>query len=519
VQSIFFALLAAALILTVLGQSIPARKTPARDYGIYLYTGAQILKGGLPYRDAWESKPPGIFYLDALALWLGRGTRWGVWAIEVVSLLAAITFSFNLMRRLWGTWAALFGLLTWLYGLNWSLMGGNLTEEYPLPLHFLALSLFPALVSGRPKRALDFLLGVLFALCFLFRPNNAVVEAAIILTLLVARAAQRDFRALAGQMAWIAAGAALPMGITAAYFQAHGLLRELLEASVLYNLIYSGTPLSTNSPLQIGWQILRGSLWIAAAGYLVAALMLWRRGPDKWLYVLLLTGWPMLIFLSDPAKRNYVHYYMNWLPFIGLLAALAFHFVQGLLIPGLKDSPSLRLAGLAVALALTGIFFISNGMVDDYQKVIGRLRAAGPTGAELKTPLSIYINEETQPGQEVLFWGGYPGENFMSKRDTPSAALFYPLYLESGISNRLNERFLRELEANRPVVIVDMGDQIALSLDKQEREKRRAAGVGWTYLPPNLDRVFAFIDENYSLEKKFRGLGIYRLKGSDHQTQ
>ncbi len=344
-QGLLFALLAVLLTLTVLGQSIPARKTPARDYGFYVYIGDQILHGKLPYRDVWESKPPAIFYLNALALQLGRGTRWGIWAIEALSLLAAIVLSFGLMNRLWGPWAALAGLLTWVYGLNLTLMGGNMTEEYPLPLHFLALALFPALVREAQKRTPAFLLGLVFALCLLFRPNNAVTEAAVILVLLTARAARREYRDLLGQALWIAAGTLLPLLITAAYFWSQGLLKDLLEASVLYNLAYSGTPLTSVSPLQFGARVLGPAIWIAAGGYLAAGLSLWLPGEDKWLYVLLLVGWPLVIFLSDPARRNYVHYDMNWLPFMGLLAGLAFHFLQRLLIPRLKDSAALRLAG------------------------------------------------------------------------------------------------------------------------------------------------------------------------------
>src|SRR3972149_968500 len=160
------------LTLIVLVQSNPGKKTPARDYGFYIYIGDQILHGKLPYHDAWESKPPAIFYLNAFALWLGRGTRWGIWALEVASLMAAIYASFILMKKLWGTWPALFGVLLWVYGLNLTLLGGNMTEEYPLPLHFLALILFLKLIETPARPSSNFLLGAVFALSFLFRPNN-----------------------------------------------------------------------------------------------------------------------------------------------------------------------------------------------------------------------------------------------------------------------------------------------------------------------------------------------------------
>jgi len=514
VQQVLFLLLAGLLVITVLNQANPARKTPSRDHGIYIYVGAQILKGHLPYETAWESKPPGVFYVGALGLWLGRGSRWGVWVVEALSLLAAIILSFGLMRRLWGTWAALFGLLTWLYGLNWSLMGGNLTEEYPLPLHFLALWLFPALLRPDPNRLLALLLGAVFSLTFLFRANNAVTEAAVILTILLARLARRDLRGLLRQGFWIALGAALPLALTVVWFQAHGLLRELLEASLLYNLVYGGTPFTAASPIVTGAALLGGALWIAAAGYVLAALHLWAGGEDRWWYVLLLIGWPLVIFLSDLARRNYAHYYMNWLPFMALLAALAFHSVQRLLLPRLDESSPLRVAGLITALGLALAFFLSQGMWEDQGKVIRRLREGAPAWGEVRSPVAVYVNEHTRPGEKVIFWGGYPGENFMSRRDSPVAALLYPLYLRSGIADRLERHFFEELQAGPPVMIVDMGEPWAFSLDPLERERLRLAGEGWPYPPANLEEVFAFIDANYFLERRFRGLGIYRLKGT-----
>src|ERR1043165_8106316 len=38
-----------------------------RDQGIYALVGEGILHGKLPYRDLWDFKPPGVFFVYALA--------------------------------------------------------------------------------------------------------------------------------------------------------------------------------------------------------------------------------------------------------------------------------------------------------------------------------------------------------------------------------------------------------------------------------------------------------------------
>jgi hypothetical protein len=114
----------------------------------------------------------------------------------------------------------------------------------------------------------------------------------------------------------------------------------------------------------------------------------------------------------------------------------------------------------------------------------------------------------------MLFWASQPGENFMSRRDTPNSSLFYPSYLESEISDRLSADFLEDITVHPPVLIVDMRRLEPLSLDPQERAEQRAIGIGWPYPPENLELVFDFIEQNYYLEGRTKGKDIYRLIGT-----
>ena len=142
VSNILLALLIIVLSLIVLSQANPGLSLPDRDYGIFSYIGQQIVLGKLPYKDAWDHKPPAVFYVDALGLWAAHGLRWGIWAIEFICLAAAIWLSYILIKKLWGVFPALCAIAIWIFGLNITLQGGNITEEFPLPLHFLALIFF-----------------------------------------------------------------------------------------------------------------------------------------------------------------------------------------------------------------------------------------------------------------------------------------------------------------------------------------------------------------------------------------
>ena len=53
-----------------------------RDQGIYAMVGRALLHGEMPYRDAWDFKPPGIFLIYASARALFGGGQWGIRVLE-----------------------------------------------------------------------------------------------------------------------------------------------------------------------------------------------------------------------------------------------------------------------------------------------------------------------------------------------------------------------------------------------------------------------------------------------------
>jgi hypothetical protein len=221
---------------------------------------------------------------------------------------------------------------------------------------------------------------------------------------------------------------AYPDAVTAVYFWQAGQLQNLLDASILYNLTYSSVRLSATSPLQFGFVALGASLWIAMTGWVLAVLQLRGPAPTRWLSVLLSIGWLMVIFLSDPARRNYIHYYMNWLPFMGLLGGLAFHFARTRIFPRLTDTPTARSAGLSAALALTIYFFVWNNGLGDYRRIIERLGEWDTTRGETRT-LSRCMNEHTCRGDGPVL--GAPIRVRTSCPARSPSGSFYPLFVPS----------------------------------------------------------------------------------------
>ena len=167
--------LAAALLML----RVPALAQPmGADQGLYAYVGERILAGELPYRDAWDQKPPAIHYTYALmrAAWPGDG------AVGAADLLAAGTVAWLLYRLGTVTGSSAAGAVSALVFLL--LSNPSLTRLGGIRLRAQCETFIAVVVAGglllllhrtagtRPVRVLA--AGILFGLAFLFKYNAGI---------------------------------------------------------------------------------------------------------------------------------------------------------------------------------------------------------------------------------------------------------------------------------------------------------------------------------------------------------
>jgi hypothetical protein len=77
-----------------------------RDHGIYATVADTILRGGMPYRDAWDFKPPGIYLVFALVRAVLGPAQVSIRIFEVLGL-ASMVWAFTIFsQRFFGSWRA-----------------------------------------------------------------------------------------------------------------------------------------------------------------------------------------------------------------------------------------------------------------------------------------------------------------------------------------------------------------------------------------------------------------------------
>lgn len=504
-------LLASLLALAVLGvlrQANPLTNFPSLDGGYYLYFGQQLLAGKTAYIDVWESKTPGIFYVDMLGLALARGSRWGVWLLEFVALFTAGVLSFLGLRKSYGIFPAMAAVCAWLWALNPILQGGNLTEEFSLPFNFLALLVFGLALEKPAAKWPAFIIGLTFAASFIFRPNNTGVQVAIVLTWFITSLREKDIKTLLVRLLWSGLGVLLGLGLVSAYFLARGNWWEMVNAALLYNTAITQTRAGFLETLGAGLERIGIPAGFGLLGYLlVASRAFEQRRLAAWeLFVLIL--WPLEILLSGLSGRGYDHYLIPWMVALAILTAILTETTLG----AFSRFTERRTLLAATVFLLLGLF-LSRATLIEYGQAFQRLAFNRQAGIEMDSPVAAYLRQQSQPEETVLVWGGRPVFNFLARRQAPTAFLFYPLFLDVPFTRVIAEQFYVDLTTRRPLLIVDaalVNQDLVPALDPVRRKEQFKSGQLWPTLPENIDAVLAYIDENYQLAETIDGYPIYQ---------
>ena len=511
------ALLLVLPVAYVMQPGIIYRDKPYRDSGVFLYTGWRILDGAVPYRDVWDHKGPLIFYINALGLWLGRGSIWGVLAIQFIALAAALVLCFLAVRRELGGAPALLAALLCVIALPFVLQHGNLVEQYAITLQFAGVYLFVIAERERRYGRTGLLIGATLALAALLRPNLVGVWVAILLYVLSRLAVPDERRFYAHSLRRIALGAAAVLAPVLLYFTLTGAINHFVTATLQYNVTYVDVSMgSRKQAITEGLEILSvpGMAFFALPMWLVAVAYVIRyRGKlaDISPLVRLVVLWlPIDLLFVSLSGRFYLHYYLTLMPVFSVLAAFLVSHVLRTAPDEAGPQPEADAlfrtwlpAGVLVAAALIAWPKLYE------QDRIERQVLAGFSYA----PAVEYITASTSEDDHVLLWGAEPAINFLARRRSPTRFVYqYPLYTAGGQRGALARDFLRDLQARPPALIVDAsartvvdGVELVPPLDPAQREqwhgKRAAltsgAGAGAPGIVPEMEPVFAWIQANY----------------------
>ena len=473
---------AAAAVLTALSVAVlipnhPAGRDPAEDTGVFYYAAQRLLDGGTPYRDLWDHKPPGVYFVAAVGLALGR--ELGVWLVQIAFLVAAALLGYRALRHEFGAVAAFAGSLAWLAALpRLFLENGHTTfaEFYALPLQFGALCLVMEIRALTAARAT--LLGLLAGVAVVLKPTLLGIWLAIGLVMLF-----RDRRRAVVAFALLAAGAVVPLAVVVAWAAARGVLAEMVDQVVVYNRIYAAfAPFSDRVAA-----VLSGIRLTLPSGLAVVAIGAWvyavlTRRPGAMLLRVALVAFPIEVALAA-GGRGYHYYFIAWLPAMAILAAFAVGEVLRIVPP--------RLARPVLSLGVVAMCVLPGLLVT---------RLALTTVEERAGLAGEYVAANTRADDTVLVWGSHTEVLFLAGRRSPTRYVYqYGALATRGYATpaRVAE-LLADLERERPALILDASSESFVTPPLDVAGFRAWVSPEPQYaLLPDLERVIDFILANY----------------------
>lgn len=258
----------AALLFLALALRVPSLVQPTgNDQSLYLYTASRVNAGGVPYLDAWDQKPPAVFFVYAFALRFLPADVAVASADLVVSVLIAVLLVI-LGRRMIGSSTGYLAAFLFLFFGNPSfsrLSGVYIRGQCEV---FIALAVTVSLATLAKRRPGPWLLlsaGLWLGVAFWLKYNalTYLLPAAVLLwpwrdggagasdasdpsgvrmsagVAASPNPASADLASAASRVAIVVAGFLVVGLFAVSYFQTHGALDALWRATIDYNLRYS----------------------------------------------------------------------------------------------------------------------------------------------------------------------------------------------------------------------------------------------------------------------------------------
>lgn len=484
--------------------------TVGGDQSVYAYIAQVTSQGGVPYRDAWDVKPPGVFLAYAGALMAGGGSDVALQALDAGFVLL--------------------GGLVLLFGLGSVLgpaAGLGAGAAFVTTMHALVAQGYfgqPELAAGAAICGLAVLLareakglGAVFAgatlvgVATVFKSTSLLFVLGV-LPLVVALGKER--RGLTATLTAVA-GFVVPLGAVAGFFAFRGALGDLATALIEAPRLVSESRAESGIGLRQAVSTTGG----AVAGWIPLVLLLAVVGlvaPPRGKPGVAVAGIGLTVIGVGAAVVQSAFLPYHWLacaPGLAVLVGAGIERVrEGL---ALKPGPAVALGSFA-AIALPGLSYLT--MVDYWRKAsvaswnreayLNQVPSAYALGSDWVSVgrmkrFAESAGQMASPGDRLLAFEMHPAMNFYSGLRSPSRFLYHKL-LSDAVSQRRGwgTEFEGEITSDPPEwIMLSVG-----STDAALARNGLVAMQAW----PALNALFA---EQYRLEAEDGPLQLYRRVG------
>jgi 4-amino-4-deoxy-L-arabinose transferase-like glycosyltransferase len=448
-----------------------------RDQGVFAAAADVLSGGGVPYRDVWDVKPPGIFYLYWASFTLFGRSMLAPRLLDLIWMLATAGAVWHLGRRLLSAWAggagAFFFLLWYVAGHSfWNTTQPDGFACLPLVLAASAV----AATEDRPRSWTAFACGTLVALAILLKFTLAAFLALPILAAILPQGHHVSRRAVRAAACLLGCGIVLA-AVALAMWRA-GALHDIIEVLFVWNAEYSRLRVPVPMAADPVGQTLRflagGShplLFPVGLLAVVGTIDLMARpasGRMRWF----VPTWALLMMASVWVQGKYYTY--HWLPVLPPLCLLAGHGMRaaGALLRRSASRPA------AIALCAVAVLSVLTPLALAYWRSVGwplrhlagkvereafldRYDRYGDFSLGADREVAAFMQGSTLPSDHVFVWGFEPLIYFLADRPPASRFIYTVPLVTQWSPTEWRAELLRDLADRRPaIIVVTHGDRL-----------------------------------------------------------
>ena len=513
--------------LIAVSQIIGYWRTDVVDDQMFGYYGWRLAHGATVYRDVWDNKPPGIYWVNALGMLVGRDSYFGVVALCTVALVAAHAAFYAAAAAVYHrSAAALTTILLSFFVTHAYFTGGTKrTETFLVPCELLGVALY--LRAGvRDRWWKLYLAGVFCGVAFLFKQVGLAAWGCMGLHLLwLVLLRELPFIAAVRRGALLALGLATTLGVAAAALAWQGVLGEAWYATFTFNRLYFSAGASQFPYNYVTWTLLKLHVLptlllplLMAAAATIHAFLWWRRpqfrppeivtalqaqGPVCPHHYMFFVCWFLAALYGALLSPHGFRHYL--VPTIPPLLMLAGYLVNVLRAESRLLQRMQRRAWVTVALVVLGYFSLDAVRLqfEEMSKILVFRLDPWLTGhgnfqpAEWET-IAEAVTRHTQPGDRIQCFGYLPGVYLHSRRLN---ACRYTTTEKVGQIGRATQYIVREIEdalrGNPPeAIVISHGDHQWLH-DADARGRKSDFTLG------------PWLDEHYVRAEEIPKFGTY----------
>jgi hypothetical protein len=499
-----------------------------RDQGIYAAVADAVLRGEMPYRDAWDFKPPGIFLIFALARGLFGQTMLAPRLVEVAGLvllvigftrLGGVFFGKKRVGLIGGALAALVHaqLEFWHTGQP-EAFGGFLTVG--------ALVLTVANKSGKERWLAWLGVGGAFGCAFLLKPplaGGALVCAAYAVRVEQGRR-NEGWRAAVPPLLMFAVGGLLPIALCGLWFRLNGAWADLRWT--MFDFTPGYTALSwegRDAPETFYWateELFFKFSALNAAGLLAALVIAPMHSREREGLFLVLGVISVQLAGVCMQGKFFAYHYSATLPLVAFLAGLGLYklwrrclmggavgvvvFVLFVIVTAIMRTAARDLDSFWDRSAARMRYLLRIGPYETKEMLDRELTAVADYNFDADQRLALAMRRRTPESAPVFVWGFEPMVYLLADRKPASRFIYNVPQRVQWAQVRARSTLMADLARCPPQLIAVQSNDVFPSVTGDDLDSRRALRT--------FPELSVLIERDYELIEAIEDFELYERR-------